>query len=326
MLRKNVSGQWLYFVAVSALSGNPVASIASGNISGRVSLDGGVQAVLAGPVVEVGGGQYQANLFAADTNGGNCGYLFTMSGCVPVSFTVITTAHVSGTLFPNSGLAVNLLSGNVTSPYSGQMSGQLVTASSGVFGTTSLNSGQFVNVYSGQLSGQQVNLHSGNQTAVVSGTFTTPWSGRVFLASGVPALDASGAVTVVTNLDKSGYTADSISGTTFIASGTRVNVYSGQLSGQSVALLSGQFSKNNFASGVLAVEIPQAVHTWNYSGAPNVSGRRCLLNAERKLVNKWDLATSGKLTVYEEDDTTIVLVQNVSSASGAAPVTGLDSD
>lgn len=362
MYDRQRSGQFLYFGLVSALSGNAVTGQATG-ISGRVSADGGTQAVIAGTISETGGGQYQANLFAADMSGNNLGFLFTASGCVPVSFTVVTQQNVSGKLYPasgvnatvpiasisgvnpasgafvavppatlsgviansglfvtvppatlsgvvansglfvsvlkatisgviaNSGLftvtesgtvfvasgtAVNLLSGNVTSPYSGSLSGQVVTAASGVFSTASLNSGQSVLVYSGQLSGQQVNLLSGNQTAVVSGTFTNPWSGRVFLASGEVA----------------------------------------------ATLGSGQISANTFASGVIDVALPYGFLKTNMSGVTGEADRSPL-NALRFLRNRWYVSGTD-LHVTKENDTTDAWTSVLNTNASGQPIAGSD--
>lgn len=395
MYEKNRSGQWLYFGMVSALSGNPVASIASGNISGRVSLDGGAQAVAAGPINEVGGGQYVLGMYAGDINGRIAGFFFTASGCVPVSFTVITSENVSGRISPNSGLAVGILSGQTVGVYSGNMSGQLVTAASGVFATASLNSGQFATPYSGSLSGQKVELFSGNvvtslsgttwlnpgqQVGIQSGTIgpNTYASGRIPLQpvlsgrnlavtlsgnAGIDwgnienktatvnlaatSIDSVGTITgdvIVTEIAAGGindgsFLAGAITTAAFAsgaiagnASGLFVNaslnsgqpvlVYSGQLSGQFMTPQSGTVFP---ASGLISQEIPQATLTWNFSGAPDVSGIRCQLNAERKLINKWSLTdVSGYLRVYREDDSTAAYDQAVGSTSGALPVTSLD--
>lgn len=114
MFDKNRSGQFLSFCAVSALSGNPVTGIASGNISGCRSIDGGALTVCSGPIIEDGGGLYHLNLYAPDVNGNNIGFLFTMSGCVPVAFTVITAANISGQFYLPSGQSVAVNSGNLS--------------------------------------------------------------------------------------------------------------------------------------------------------------------------------------------------------------------
>lgn len=228
----------------------------------------------------------------------------------------------SGSIQPDGSGAVTVAVNRDKTGYallSGILSGQLVMAASGVFGTTSLNSGQFVNVYSGQLSGQQLNLLSGNTIAVLSGTKVNIFSGSLsgqqvdanvtkWLNVQPNALLASGridaAYSLRTGLARSGtidtiqldagtptesgvfnnavivlnggsgigqsrmirfYSASGIatvsppwevapdvdtlftiipttlaaSGITQIASGTLVNVYSGQLSGQQMNLLSG---------------------------------------------------------------------------------------
>lgn len=65
--------------------------------------------------------------------------------------------------------------------------------------------------------------------------------------------------------------------------------------------------------------------TWDFSGAPDTSGVRCLLEANRKLINRWSLnVASGYLRVYKEDDLTTAYDQAVTSTSGAPPITSLD--
>lgn len=92
-------------------------------------------------------------------------------------------------------------------------------------------------------------------------------------------------------------------------------------------LASGSLDANSYSSGFITITLPQNIHTWNYSGAPSVSGQRCLLNAQRKLINKWDLTgNSGHLTVYTENDSTIAYLQAVGATSGAAPITSLDTN
>ena len=79
-------------------------------VSGFVSIDGGAQAAIGGSVANQGNGQYAVALSQADTNGNDIGFLFTATGCVPVGFTIVTTAlnpydtvrGLSGTALPNA--------------------------------------------------------------------------------------------------------------------------------------------------------------------------------------------------------------------------------
>ncbi len=312
---------------VSSISGNPVTS-AGTSISGRFSLDGGAQAVVNGPIGEVGGGQYKFGMFAADVNGANCGYLFSSSGCVLVSYTVVTTANVSGNLYLNSGQNVNVFSGqlsgqqvNLTSGnqvqiwsgtqvnlfsgqnvnlYSGQLSGQFI----------SLLSGQQVLIYSGQLSGQQVNLISGTQVQLWSGTFVNLFSGQnVNVFSG----------------QLSGQQVNLLSGNqTQVWSGTSVNVFSGQLSGQPISLLSGLSyvasgisTVSSIASGALSgqqVGIVSGTISYlvddtfkrNVSGLAPTASLFSLASVVCKLTSKFD-AKSG--ITFRPDGTTIHMTQ-----------------
>lgn len=152
---------------------------------------------------------------------------------------------------------VQLLSGQMTVPYSGSLSGQPIslTALSGLYVNASLNSGQPVLVYSGQLSGQPVNPLSG---------VTVPQSGLTFIASGpfanVPLSTLSGV--------------QPVSGASVVASlysGQPVMVYSGNLSGQKVELFSGNVVAELSGAYVLAALLSGQsvlVYSGQLSGQP----------------------------------------------------------
>lgn len=285
MFDRNRSGQVLYFSLVSALSGNPVTGQVTG-ISGRASIDGGAQAVIAGTLGETGGGQYQANLYAADVDGNNLGFLFTASGCVPVSFTVVTQQNVSGRIFAASGgnaivpiasiSGVNPASGAFVAVPPATLSG--VIANSGLFVTVPkatisgviANSGLFVTVpietISGVIpaSGSFVTVLKATISGVIanSGLFVIATAGSgLFVTVPIESISgvipASGAFVTVPKETISGVVANSglfvtatatvASGTVFLASGSAVNLlsgnvtspYSGSLSGQIVSTFSG---------------------------------------------------------------------------------------
>jgi len=88
MLRKNVSGQHLFFMLLDA-AGQPVTGA---TVTARRTLDGGAQEACTGSVTSLGNGQYAIALSAADTNANNCGYLFSASGAIPVSIGCVLTA------------------------------------------------------------------------------------------------------------------------------------------------------------------------------------------------------------------------------------------
>jgi len=56
-----------------------------------------------------------------------------------------------------------------------------------------------------------------------------------------------------------------------------------------------------------------------------VSGEaaRSLLNAIRKLINKWSISGTV-LTITKEDDSTTAYIQNITSTPNADAITGLD--
>lgn len=300
--------------------------LTSGGLSGNVYLASGQFTIpysgsLSGQRVELFSGNTVSVLSGAFVTASLASGQFTipysgqMSGQQVTARTVsdksgYTAGLISGADFIASGhsTVASLYSGQQTAPYSGSLSGQPLSATvaSGLFVNASLNSGQQVLVYSGQLSGQPLTATVGSGLSVVaslySGQTVNVYSGQL---SGQQTTPASGAFV-----------------TASLASGQRALPYSGQLSGQFVTPQSGT---TFLGSGQVSVEIPQASLTYDFSGAPDVSGVRCLLNAERKLINRWSLnAVSGYLRVYKEDDSTAAYDQAVTSTSGAQPITSLD--
>jgi hypothetical protein len=89
MLRKNTSGQYVYFALVNATTG---AALTGATVTGKRSIDGAAQGSVTGTITEDAGGQYHLALSQADTNGNDIGYLFTATNAIPVSIMVVTTA------------------------------------------------------------------------------------------------------------------------------------------------------------------------------------------------------------------------------------------
>ncbi len=251
------------------------------------------------------------------------------------------TSIASGTTFLASGSATALLSGCASGQLISLLSGQSVITAinqdkSGysltanfdktdytiLSGTTFLASG--LPGYSGTVylaSGPLVNISSGNTVLLYSGSLSgqvvSTFSGQTFIASG-PFTVASVSIA---------------SGTTYLASGSTVSLYSGQnvvtavnLDKSGYQLVDGSLRSGTFASGMVDVNIPDAIYRRDMA---LVSGEaaRSLLNATRKLMNRWDTTTtSGVLTVFKEDDVTISYTQNITSSSGAQPITSLDTN
>ncbi len=237
---------------------------------------------------------------------------------------IVPTSTLSGVV-ANSGLFVNATA-TVTSGAVYLASGHFLFGSgqfflaSGTGGTATVNSGSIF-LASGHF------LFGSGQYFLGSGSITSGLiaSGIVFPTSGAfvntPVSTLSGIVA------NSGLNVNATvaSGTVHLASGQAVSLNSGQ----SMLPYSGQISQFSFASGVIAHEIPAGVLTRDFTAfsglvASGTSGRN-LLTGVRKLTNKWDMtATSGYLSVYQEDDTTIAIQQAVTATSGATPVTSLD--
>ncbi len=187
-----------------------------------------------------------------------------------------------------------------------------------------------------------------------SGGLPTAWGNSGATTVGRD-LDKSG-YTVSTNIDKTGYTL--LSGQSYTASGIFVNatatVNSGLFVNVPISSISGVFSVVlpatlsgviansglfvsvptssisgvNTASTVGSGQIylnsgwPASLLTYDHSGLSSTPVHTTV-NAERKLTNKWDTATSGYLTVYLEDASTTAYTQPLTSQSGAQPITSL---
>jgi hypothetical protein len=174
-MRKNVSGQYVYFGMISALSGTPLIGL-SGMISGRKSLDGlSGLIVLSGNIIELGGGSYRANLFDFDTNGNQGGYFFSApSGAVPVQYQFdMLDGNGSGAVFLASGSVTSgLIASGIVFPASGAFVSVPIASISGAIA----NSGLFVSVLPANLSGVSAiaTLYSG---AANSGQTVQAYSG-----------------------------------------------------------------------------------------------------------------------------------------------------
>lgn len=263
MYVKNRSGQFLPFCLVSALSGNPVP-LASGGISGRRTIDGGLQIVLSGPITENSGGQYIANLYDFDTNGNIIGYYFTASGCVPVHYTIVTQNNVSGQLSPASGLVYPASGASVVGTV---LSGTLFPSS----GATFIASGPFVNATATVASGA-LYLASGSiflntfASGVLgtSGSLATAWgsSGAVTVGQNL----VSGQTVLIASGQLSGFTVTPMSGVVQIASGPFVVATASVASG-SLYLASGSIFNYTFASGVIGGGSGNLPSAWGNSGS-----------------------------------------------------------
>ncbi len=246
-MKNNISGQFLYFSLPSAISGNSVVGILSGNISGFRSTDGASGIVLSGPVVEThsGGGLYVAKLFDWDTSGAYIGYFFSSSGTVPQSFSVETDLTLSGRLNiasgPNVVVPPSILSGVVAN--SGLFVSVPISSISGVVA----NSGLFVTVPIATISGAIANsgLNVIVSPASLSGLYLA--SGSIFNTT-----FASGMLGCSGNLP----TAYGNSGQVFSASGAFVNATAVVNSGLFVTVPISSISGVTIQSGAFATVLP----------------------------------------------------------------------
>jgi len=271
-------------------SGTPTL-VYSGQLSGQnVNLLSGLNSVI------FASGSITAFTYASGANIPLSGFTFIASG-----------AYVNATATVSSGVSViaTLYSGQSTLTYSGQLSGQPIAGLSGriypasgayVNATATVNSGLSViaTLYSGQLSGQLTTLLSG-YSYPASGVYTTSQGGS-----------ASSGLSVIATL----------------YSGQTTQVYSGSLSGQPIVAQSG-LSVTVYSATLsgLSINVSQ-IYTYDISGSTPPT--HSLVNALRKLVNKWDTTTnSGYLTVFKEDALTQAYTQIFSSTSGGPTPTGL---
>lgn len=182
MLKKNTGSQNLTFALVNATNG---AALTGATVTARRSIDGAAQATAGGSVSELGNGQYNFAPSQADTNGDLIGYLFTAANAIPVNLAVRTTA---------ADLADTVRLGLTALPNAAaEAAGGLYTRGSGVGQINQSNSGQ-IDANAARTGGTtNTGRDIGASVLLSPGTGT----GQVSLTSG--------AVTVGTNNDKTGY-------------------------------------------------------------------------------------------------------------------------
>ncbi len=269
-------------------------------------------------------------------------------------FVTVLPANLSG-LIVNSGLFVTVPIATISGAIGN--SGQFVTVPKETISGVVANSGLFVTATATVASGLFVTVPIESISGVIvnSGLFVTVPKATI---SGVIA-NSGLFVNATANVSSGIFVTvppESISGvfaTASLNSGQSVLVYSGQLSGQLVNMASGGFVTaslnsgqttiaasgsnylasgsifpNTFSSGTATAYIPDRVIQRDFTGSSGLvmsglSGR-CLVNAGRKLTNKFDFQTSGFLTVYQEDDAIVGYRQAVTTQSGAEPITSMD--
>ncbi len=131
-LKKNVAGQNMTFLMVSATTGG---ADAGATVSAFVTKDNGAQASGSGTVTNSGNGQYNYAPTQAETNATDVGFLFTASGDIPVNYDFHTDI-VDGNGLPSVdvedwlGHAVSVDSNNAPNVSAKYWAGTAITASS----------------------------------------------------------------------------------------------------------------------------------------------------------------------------------------------------
>lgn len=87
MFRRNIAVTGFTLGFVNATTG---AAVTTGTPTGFVTLDGGVQAAIAGAFVHEGNGQWSVNLTAGEMNGVIVGLVFVLATAINVHFTIKT--------------------------------------------------------------------------------------------------------------------------------------------------------------------------------------------------------------------------------------------
>jgi hypothetical protein len=357
MLRKNVSGQFLYFALVNATTG---AALTGATVTARRSIDGAAQANCTGTVSEPGNGQYQIALSQADTNGNNIGYLFTATNAIPVSITATLTAadptdaasfgitridaaitsrmatytQPTGFLaatFPTGTIAntTNITGGTITT-VSGNVNGS-VGSVTGAVGSVTGNVGGTVASVVGDVGGNVVGTVAsvvGNVTGSVGsvvGNVGGNLTGSVGSVVGNVGGDVVGSVgSVLGNLG--GNVTGSV-GSVLGNLGGNVTGSVGSVTGLNVAFVDAAISSRQ-PSGAVALTtagneaVADALLNRNVEGGSNTGA--LVKEGFYFLRLKWNTTdTPGVLTVYREDGTTVAWTRALAVDPTADPITGL---
>jgi len=358
MLRKNVSGQYLYFALVNATTG---AALTGATVTARRSIDGAAQANCTGTVSEPGNGQYQIALSQADTNGNNIGYLFTATNAIPVSITATLTAadptdaasfgitridaaitsrmatytQPTGFLaatFPTGTIAntTNITGGTITT-VSGNVNGS-VGSVTGAVGSVTGNVGGTVASVVGDVGGNVVGTVAsvvgnvgGNVTGSVGsvvGNVGGNLTGSVGSVAGNVGGDVVGSVgSVLGNLGGNvvGSVASVVGNVGGDVVGTVASVV-GNVGGNVVGSVNAVIDPVDLTTAGNEA-IADAILLRNIAGGSN-SGR-LVREAFYFLRNRWTVS-AGTLTVFQNDDTTSAWTATVTGTPGADPITGND--
>jgi hypothetical protein len=357
MLRKNVSGQYLYFALINATTG---AALTGATVTARRSIDGAAQAACTGTVSEPGNGQYQLALSQADTNGNDIGYLFTATGAIPVHIMATLTAadptdaasfgitridaaissrmatytQPTGFLaatFPGTVASpTNITAGTITT-VSGNVNGS-VGSVTGAVGSVTGNVGGTVASVVGDVGGNVVGTVAsvvgnvgGNVTGSVGsvvGNVGGNLTGSVGSVVGNVGGDVVGSVgSVLGNLGGNvvGSVASVVGNVGGDVVGTVASVV-GNVGGNVVGSVNAVINPVDLTTAGNEA-IADAVLLRNVAGGSNTG--RTVREAFYFLRNRWTV-TTGTLTVYETDDATTSWTAVVTGTPGADPITGND--
>ena len=235
MYRKNVAGQYIYFVLVKAADGT---ALTGATVTAYRALDNGSQASATGTTTELANGQYRFNLSQADTNANYGSYLFTAATAVPVEKTVVFTganptdatafglsrldAAITSRLAPTvAGRTLDVTSGGAAGIDWANVENQ--SANVGLGGTYIGTAGYVNEVISISLNFLLRNgliLAQGNVVASTSTTVDLEWQTRE------PSLDLVGALAILTYDDDGGRNSQTriITNVASIVGGTRLTV------------------------------------------------------------------------------------------------------
>lgn len=334
-MKKNVAGQIVSAVLVSATDGSAITAGVSVTVTG----DGGTQGAGAGTVTHEGGGEWSYAPTQAETNFDHIAFKFSATGAIPVLVQVYTAFPQTGDSFARLGapagasVSADIAAIKTVVDAVKAKTDQLVFTIANKVDASIQAAGDFAQAAADKVWSSATRTLSAFGFSVTVGT-NNDKTGYALSAAGVQAIwDAlTSALTTVGSIGKllvdridaaissrSSHTAAGVwaEATRTITGGTVGTVGAG-------AIASTSFAAGAIDAAALADdaghEIADQLLARSIQGGAD--GGRTVTSALRRIRNRVGIA-AGTMTVYQEDDTTSAWQAAVTTAAGD-PVSEVD--
>ena len=322
-MRKNIASQNVAAQVNSATDGTPLTT----GVSVFVTLDGGTQGAGGGTTAHKGNGHWNYAPTQAETNGNHVAFTFTHASGVNQTVNVYT---VSFDPHDTADLGLTNLDAAISTRLAPTVAGRTLDV------TATGEAGLDLDNTAGTLAKgtELTGFNDLDAAGVAAAVWNEDATGHQTQGSFGQVIGDSGADTdsiwslANTNLDAAISSRASAAALATVQADTddiQSRLPAALVSGRMDASVGAMAADTVTASALAAdagTEIADALLKRDMSAVTGESARS-LLNAIRKLMNKWSISGST-LTVFKEDDATTAYTQAVTATAGADPITALD--